>query len=141
VPPATTFSLIRELVHRDGLRIALAGRDDVLLEPILRWLLKYIADPRFGELVANVTSLVLGKFAFNLIGRSLTSNFRYVCLSYWSSTPNRCSFRAYTKENHFRNPLPGGSAQSKGCLNHDIILDRIEEFMRFTCSFKIPLPV
>jgi U3 small nucleolar RNA-associated protein 15 len=69
VPPSTTFSLIRELVHRDGLRIALAGRDDVLLEPILRWLLKYIADPRFGELVANVTCLVLGKLEFQLIDR------------------------------------------------------------------------
>lgn len=63
VAPATTFSLIRELVHRDGLRIALAGRDDVLLEPILRWLLKYVADPRFGELVANVTCLVLDMYA------------------------------------------------------------------------------
>ncbi|GJJ07566.1 hypothetical protein Clacol_001769 [Clathrus columnatus] len=49
VPPTTKFSLIQELIHRDGLRPALAGRDDVLLEPILRLLLKYITDPRFGE--------------------------------------------------------------------------------------------
>lgn len=136
MPPATTFSLIRELVHRDGLRIALAGRDDVLLEPILRWLLKYIADPRFGELVANVTCLVLGKLEFQLISRSLTFNFRYVCPSYRSSTPNRRSFRPYTKKNCFRNPLPGGSAQSKRGVNHDTILDRTAEFMRFTLSFK-----
>jgi len=63
VPPSTTFSLIRELVHRDGLKIALAGRDDVLLEPILRLLLKYVADPRFGELVADVSCLVLDIYA------------------------------------------------------------------------------
>jgi len=135
VPPATTFSLIRELVHRDGLRIALAGRDDVLLEPILRWLLKYIADPRFGELVANVTCLVLGELEFQLVGRILTI-VRYVCPSHRSSTLNRRSFRPYTKKNRVRNPLPGGSAQSKGGANHDTILGRIAEFMRFTLSFE-----
>jgi len=62
VPPTTTFSLIQELIHRDGLRIALAGRDDVLLEPILRLLLKYVADPRFGELAADITSIVLDMY-------------------------------------------------------------------------------
>ena len=60
VPPTTTFSLIQELIHRDGLRTALAGRDDVLLEPILRLLLKYVSDPRFGEMVCDVASIVIG---------------------------------------------------------------------------------
>ena len=60
VPPSTSFSLIQELIHRDGLRSALAGRDDVLLEPVLRLLLKYVADPRFGVLVCDVASLVIG---------------------------------------------------------------------------------
>ena len=60
VPPATTFALIQELLYRDGLRSALAGRDDVLLEPILRFLLKYITDPRFGNTVCDVTSLIIG---------------------------------------------------------------------------------
>ncbi|EPT03787.1 hypothetical protein FOMPIDRAFT_1046817 [Fomitopsis schrenkii] len=58
VPPSTSFSLIQELIHRDGLRSALAGRDDVLLEPVLRLLLKYVADPRFGVLVCDVATLV-----------------------------------------------------------------------------------
>ena len=62
VPPTTTFSLIQELIHRDGLRTALAGRDDVLLEPILRLLLKYVSDPRFGEMVCDVASIVIGTF-------------------------------------------------------------------------------
>ncbi|KAF8913940.1 WD40-repeat-containing domain protein [Gymnopilus junonius] len=62
VPPTTTFSLIQELIHRDGLRIALAGRDDVLLEPILRLLLKYVADPRFGELAADITGIVIDMY-------------------------------------------------------------------------------
>jgi len=62
VPPAITFSLIQELIHRDGLRIALAGRDDVLLEPILRLLLKYVADPRFGVMVADIAGVVIDMY-------------------------------------------------------------------------------
>ncbi|KAJ3554105.1 hypothetical protein NM688_g3282 [Phlebia brevispora] len=61
VPPSTAFSLIQELIHRDGLRTALAGRDDVLLEPVLRLLLKHVADPRFGQMVCDVANLVIGQ--------------------------------------------------------------------------------
>ena len=60
VPPTTTFSLIQELIHRDGLRIALAGRDDVLLEPILRLLIKNVADPRFGEMTCDIGKILIG---------------------------------------------------------------------------------
>ncbi|KAI0638181.1 WD40 repeat-like protein [Trametes polyzona] len=59
VPPTTAFSLIQELIHRDGLRTALAGRDDVLLEPVLRLLLKHVTDPRFGEMVCDVANVVI----------------------------------------------------------------------------------
>ncbi|PIL37144.1 transporter [Ganoderma sinense ZZ0214-1] len=62
VPPTTTFSLIQELMHRDGLRTALGGRDDVLLEPVLRLLLKHVTDPRFGEMVCDVANIVIGKY-------------------------------------------------------------------------------
>ena len=60
VPPTTTFSLVQELIHRDGLRTALAGRDDVLLEPVLRLLLKHIADPRFGEMTCDIGKILIG---------------------------------------------------------------------------------
>ncbi|CCM01592.1 uncharacterized protein FIBRA_03652 [Fibroporia radiculosa] len=59
VPPTTKFALIQELIHRDGLHSALAGRDDVLLEPILGLLLKYVADPRFGEMVCDMAGVVI----------------------------------------------------------------------------------
>ena len=49
-------------MHRDGLRSALAGRDDVLLEPVLRFLVKYVSDPRFGQLVCDIATLVLGTY-------------------------------------------------------------------------------
>ncbi|KIJ70519.1 hypothetical protein HYDPIDRAFT_172320 [Hydnomerulius pinastri MD-312] len=59
VPPVTAFSLIQELVHRDGLRSALSGRDDVFLEPVLRLLVKHVTDPRFGEIVCDVSTLLI----------------------------------------------------------------------------------
>jgi len=52
--------LIQELVHRDGIRVALAGRDDVMLEPVLRLLHNYISDPRFGELACDLAGIVIG---------------------------------------------------------------------------------
>ncbi|KZT12456.1 WD40 repeat-like protein [Laetiporus sulphureus 93-53] len=69
VPPTTTFSVIQELIHRDGLRTALAGRDDVMLEPVLRLLLKHITDPRFGEMVCDVASLVIDMYT-PILGQS-----------------------------------------------------------------------
>ncbi|KAI0938132.1 hypothetical protein AcV5_001173 [Taiwanofungus camphoratus] len=63
VPPTTTFSLIQELIHRDGLRTALAGRDDVLLEPVLRLLLKHVSDPRFGEMVCDIALVVIDMYS------------------------------------------------------------------------------
>ncbi len=53
--------MLQELIYRDALRTALAGRDDVLLEPILQLLVKYISDPRFSSLACHVTGIVLGK--------------------------------------------------------------------------------
>ncbi|KAJ8515064.1 hypothetical protein ONZ45_g7476 [Pleurotus djamor] len=63
VPPTTTFSLIHELIVRDGLRSALSGRDDVLLEPILRFLIKYVTDPRFGDTVCDVATFIIDMYS------------------------------------------------------------------------------
>ncbi|KAF8076447.1 Trp-Asp repeat-containing protein [Lyophyllum atratum] len=69
VPPTTTFSLIQELIHRDGLRTAISGRDDVLLEPVLRLLVKYVADPRFGEMVCDIAGIVIDMYT-PILGQS-----------------------------------------------------------------------
>ena len=52
---------MQELVHRDGLRIALQGRDDVTLEPLLAFLLRHITDPRFGEMASEIAGVVIGQ--------------------------------------------------------------------------------
>ncbi|KAL0949511.1 hypothetical protein HGRIS_009563 [Hohenbuehelia grisea] len=69
VPPTTTFSLIQELIHRDGLRSALAGRDDVLLEPILHLLIKHATDPRFGETACDVAIFLIDMYS-SVLGQS-----------------------------------------------------------------------
>lgn len=61
VKPTTAFALIQELVHRDALRIALSGRDDVTLEPILNFLARNVTDPRFGEMAAQVVGIIIGE--------------------------------------------------------------------------------
>jgi hypothetical protein len=61
VRPSTTFALIQELIHRDGLRIALSGRDETTLEPILVFVVRHVTDPRFGELASEVAGVIIGE--------------------------------------------------------------------------------
>jgi len=54
--------MLEELINREGLRIALAGRDDVSLEPIVKFIMKNIINPNYTELLVNVTNVILGKY-------------------------------------------------------------------------------
>lgn len=54
-------SLIEELIHRDGLRIALKGRDENTLVPILNFLDKNMLNPRYSVILVNVFEMVLGE--------------------------------------------------------------------------------
>lgn len=66
VQPSVTFALLLELLHRspkgaaDGLRRAIAGRDDVTLEPLLRFLLKHVANPNYVQIVCDTMNVVVG---------------------------------------------------------------------------------
>ena len=71
IRPSTTFALIQELVQRDGLRIALSGRDDVTLEPILSFIVRHITDPRFGEMASQVAGVVIDIYT-PVLGQSPT---------------------------------------------------------------------
>ncbi|KAM0792958.1 hypothetical protein ACM66B_002716 [Microbotryomycetes sp. NB124-2] len=59
VTPATTFALLEELMHRDGLTIALSNRHDASLEPILRFLSKHVTNPRYGVMAADIASVLI----------------------------------------------------------------------------------
>lgn len=69
VPAAVTFALIMELIRRspsgqaDGLRRAVAGRDDVTLEPLLRFLLRHATNPQYTHLVCDTLNVVIDTYA------------------------------------------------------------------------------
>jgi U3 small nucleolar RNA-associated protein 15 len=56
-------SVIEELAVRDGLDSALGGRDAVSLTLLLRFLSKYIVEPRYGKLMCNVLHHLLDLYA------------------------------------------------------------------------------
>eukprot|EP00730_Choanoeca_flexa_P016861 TRINITY_DN8049_c0_g1_i2.p1 TRINITY_DN8049_c0_g1~~TRINITY_DN8049_c0_g1_i2.p1 ORF type:complete len:516 (+),score=138.69 TRINITY_DN8049_c0_g1_i2:43-1548(+) len=63
---AMVASVLQELVERDGLRTALSGRDDVTLQPILRFCLKTLGQPRYTKLIVMVTELLLDIYSGSL---------------------------------------------------------------------------
>jgi U3 small nucleolar RNA-associated protein 15 len=63
------LSLLTALRHRSALRTALINRDEVTLQPILRWIIKNIADYRITQLTTDVALVVLDLYADQL-GRS-----------------------------------------------------------------------
>lgn len=57
--PEYTYSLMMELMRRDGLKGALAGREEKQLSNILNFVNKYLADIRFSKLMLYVANLLM----------------------------------------------------------------------------------
>merc|ERR1719461_2505322 len=57
--PEYTHSLLMELIRRDGLLKALAGRDEKQLCPLLQFINKYLADQRFSKLCIHVSNILI----------------------------------------------------------------------------------
>ncbi|KAF9412595.1 snoRNA-binding rRNA-processing protein [Podila epigama] len=68
-PAVVVVSLIHELIHRDGLKIALSGRDDITLEPLVQFLVKNINNPRYTTILTDVT-LVMIEMYTPVLGQS-----------------------------------------------------------------------
>lgn len=64
--PITVLTILTALQHRSALETALEKRDETTLQPILRWLIKHITDPRHVLLTSRVSMLVLDMYAENL---------------------------------------------------------------------------
>lgn len=60
--PHVTVALTQELIRREGLRRALAGRDGKSLVNIIKFLNKYIGNIRFGGVLLHVANALLGMF-------------------------------------------------------------------------------
>ena len=65
------LTLITALRHRSALRAALSGRDEVTLQPVLKWVYKAITDPRTVDISVEVAMNILDLYAVHL-GQSPT---------------------------------------------------------------------
>jgi U3 small nucleolar RNA-associated protein 15 len=101
--PIIVVSLLEELIHRDGLRIALGGRDDIGLEPIARFLVKHINNQRYAPLLVTVANVVLGRFMFiqslSVSDTNVALFCRYVWPSYWAVYDHRRAILETETEN------------------------------------------
>ncbi|KJE94791.1 U3 small nucleolar RNA-associated protein 15 [Capsaspora owczarzaki ATCC 30864] len=77
--PIIVISLLEELVHRDGLRIALAGRDEITLEPLIVFLIKNIANPRYSSLLIDLSNMLFDIYT-PALGQSIVIDELFVKL-------------------------------------------------------------
>jgi U3 small nucleolar RNA-associated protein 15 len=67
--PVLTVSLIQELILRDALTIAIAGRDETSLAPLIKFVNTWITDPKYMSLMLDVAQVIVELYA-PVIGQS-----------------------------------------------------------------------
>lgn len=73
------ITVLTHLIHRSALPTALSNRDELTLQPILRWLIKHIGDFRITRLTTEVALVVFDLYA-NQLGRSEEIDALFVTL-------------------------------------------------------------
>lgn len=61
--PLAITTLLTALRHRSAMRTAIAGRDDVALLPIFRWICTYIKNPRYVTICVDLGMLILDLYS------------------------------------------------------------------------------
>jgi U3 small nucleolar RNA-associated protein 15 len=56
------ITVLIALRHRSALRAALKGKDEESLQPILKFIIRHLNDPRFIKVVTDVAMLVLDMY-------------------------------------------------------------------------------
>lgn len=64
--PLIIVTVLEELSRRSGLSIALSGRDESSLEPLLSFCARYVSNPRYARLVVQVVHGILDLYASEL---------------------------------------------------------------------------
>jgi U3 small nucleolar RNA-associated protein 15 len=59
--PCTTVALFQELIRRQGIIQALAGRDGKSLVNILRFVIRQIGNIQFGRILLHIANILMGK--------------------------------------------------------------------------------
>ncbi|KAI9727786.1 MAG: hypothetical protein M1834_007933 [Cirrosporium novae-zelandiae] len=57
------LTLLTALKHRSALATALKGRDEITLQPILRWIHKHLVDPRYVSISVDAVTLILDLYS------------------------------------------------------------------------------
>ncbi|KIN06449.1 hypothetical protein OIDMADRAFT_101172 [Oidiodendron maius Zn] len=70
LPSVTVLSLLIALRHRSALRSALQGRDETTVQPIFKWVMKHITDPRYVKVCVDAALLLLDIYSEHLGGSS-----------------------------------------------------------------------
>ena len=63
---SSTLTLLTALRHRSAMRTALAGRDNVSLKPIFKWICTHITDPRYVGVCVDVGILILDLYSSHM---------------------------------------------------------------------------
>jgi U3 small nucleolar RNA-associated protein 15 len=69
--PLIVISMLEELSHRQAISIALTGRNEVTLEPILKFLSKYLCVPNYTPVLMEVCGIIIDMYT-KIIGQSIT---------------------------------------------------------------------
>lgn len=77
--PLTVLTLLVALRHRSALREALEGRDEVSVQPVLRWAGRHIVDPRYAPVCVDVSLHLLDLYG-EFVGGSteLAAGFQFL---------------------------------------------------------------
>jgi U3 small nucleolar RNA-associated protein 15 len=67
--PVVVITVLEELCRRNGLGIALSGRDETSLEPVVSFSARYVNHPKYSKLVIQVVQKMLDLYA-SVLGHS-----------------------------------------------------------------------
>jgi len=67
--PLVIVTVLEELSRRSGLKIALAGRDESTLEPLISFAARYVSNPRYARLIIQVVEIILDLYG-SVLGHS-----------------------------------------------------------------------
>ena len=71
------LTLFTNLRHRSAMRAALQGRDETTVQPIFRWVIKHITDPRYVSICVDAALLLLDIYSEHVGGSAeLESNIK-----------------------------------------------------------------
>jgi U3 small nucleolar RNA-associated protein 15 len=77
LPSITILTLFTALRHRSAMRVALQGRDEITVQPIFKWVIKHITDPRYVSICVDAALLLLDIYSEHVGGSAeLESNIK-----------------------------------------------------------------